>query len=40
MKQKNFVTGSIIQKLLLIKYILTKIHLFSKFEKLMIVEEI
>ena len=37
MKQKVFITGNIIHKLLLIKYILTKIHMFFKFEKLMIV---
>ena len=39
MKQKVFTTDSIITKLLLTKYILTKLHLVSKFEKLMIVEE-
>ena len=39
MKQKVFFTVSIIPKLLLKKYILTKIHFVTKFEKLMIVEE-
>ena len=39
MKQKLIITDSIIPKLLLIKYILTKIHLVSKLEKSMIVKE-
>ena len=39
MKQKVFITDSIIPILLLIKYILTKIHLVSKFEKSMIVNK-